>query len=488
MNSVQSYVRNSTALLVARLVNLGGNLLVAVWVSRALGVEAFGSYSAALGLFTLFQVGTALGFENMIPHELGRQPAARRQMFSHSVFIAAVAAIMLMFVMDGIASVFNYTHATVVSTWIISLALLPTGLISVTEAFFIAGGRVEYVALINTFEVMGRLLTSVIILAAGGTTKSVLVVFTVYRFIACLAMFKAYFRFAGQSDWHIQGSYLKRFFSQLFTFSLITILAALFWRIDILFLSIFHTEYQLGIYNAAYKLVFIWSIVPTCYMSVALPILSRLYAEGSTRFANVIIKSLKYLMAVALPLALAIMVLGDRVIRSIYGADFSASISVLRMLGWLLVPLFLNNVLYRVLISGNRQSWTLRVTLLGLIINILLCLVLVPTYGAVGAALANLIAVNASLIANIVLVWRFYVRMNIPAALWRFLPAGFIAAGISWAAKPYIPWLLNGILFGTTYVLGVIIVRALGPIDSDLLRQVFQGQASFSAVNRFERE
>lgn len=474
MNPIQRYFKDGVALFVARLVNLVGNLLMVVWVSRTMGVEAFGSYTAALGLFALFQLGTALGFENLIPREVGRDPTSSDRMFTHSVLVAGIAAVILTGVMDSVALVFNYTPITVLSTWLISLALFPAGMIGVAEAFFIAHRRVEYVSLIYFLEMVGRLVATVAVLTAGGHIPSVLAVHVAFRWLAFIAMFKLHFRFAGQPDWRIQRFYLKLFVRQLFTFSLITLLAALFWNVDLIMLSVFQNEYQLGIYNAAYKLVITWSIVPISYMSVALPILSRLYADGSARFTNVTMNSLRYLAAVALPLALGTTVLGDRIITLLYGDDFSGSITILRLLGWLLVPLFLNNVLYRVLISSDRQSWTLRVTLFGLVSNIILCLVLVPRRGAVGAALASLLAASMSFVINAILVWRLYAQVKIPAAVGRFLVAGALAAGTSWWLKPHVPWLWNAILFAIIYASGAVIVRAVGPDDWALMRRMFR--------------
>jgi O-antigen/teichoic acid export membrane protein len=88
-------------------------------------------------------------------------------------------------------------------------------------------------------------------------------------------------------------------------------------------LSLMKGDAAVGLYSAAYQLINALGFIPVAFTAALLPVLSRLHITGqdSLRFAYQ--KSFKYLLLVALPIAVATTLVADRIILGIYSSGFS---------------------------------------------------------------------------------------------------------------------------------------------------------------------
>ncbi len=93
-------------------------------------------------------------------------------------------------------------------------------------------------------------------------------------------------------------------------------------------------------------------------------------------------------LAIAVPLA----IVSPLLIELLFGGDFLESSSVLRVHIWAAIAVFLGVASSQYLTNEGLQKLSLYRTLIGLVINILLNLLLIPAYGAVGASIATLIS------------------------------------------------------------------------------------------------
>ena len=118
----------------------------------------------------------------------------------------------------------------------------------------------------------------------------------------------------------------------------------------------------------------------------------------------------------AFPIAATFFLFGEELIDFAFGTGYPKLVFwplVILAVGQL-VSVFFGSVGYLLIMSGNEKE-TLRGQILALFVNVLVCSLLIPQYGAVGAALG----VMAGLVAwNIILAVRVYQRLGIrPTAL-----------------------------------------------------------------------
>ena len=101
-------------------------------------------------------------------------------------------------------------------------------------------------------------------------------------------------------------------------------------------------------------------------------------------------KSFYYLLLLALPMAAGLTLTADRIILFLYGPQFSAAAAALIMLAWAEALLFLHLIMGFLLTAIDRQGLFTAATAAYAAANVAINLVLIPRYGAAGAAAAAL--------------------------------------------------------------------------------------------------
>jgi O-antigen/teichoic acid export membrane protein len=81
----------------------------------------------------------------------------------------------------------------------------------------------------------------------------------------------------------------------------------------------------------------------------------------------------------------------DWIVASLYPGEFDGSIPVLRIMGAVVVLLFVNEVLGSALNATNDEALRFRVAAAATLIDVLACLLLIPRFAHLGATVATLL-------------------------------------------------------------------------------------------------
>jgi O-antigen/teichoic acid export membrane protein len=181
-------------------------------------------------------------------------------------------------------------------------------------------------------------------------------------------------------------------------------------NIDAVILSKLTTMEVVGLYGAASKLVQAFILFRPAIMHSLFPTLSYLAKEAPERFKTVSQQALKFAVVALSPLALLISVMASEIILFLYREQFAApdgaAVAALQVLIWVVVPSFVYAILTRALIAAGHEKPTIAVAALSLFTNIGLDLLLIPAWGAAGAAWATLMATGLAVVTSYVLVQR----------------------------------------------------------------------------------
>jgi O-antigen/teichoic acid export membrane protein len=181
----------------------------------------------------------------------------------------------------------------------------------------------------------------------------------------------------------------------------------IYFRIDSVMLGYMRGDVEVGVYNVAYKIMEGIFFIPSMIMLVFYPKLVK-----SAMFEDIFRKLLVILGVIGVISSLLLYVLSSGIINLIYGPNFIGSIPVLRTLSLVLLPVFLGHLITQSLVALDMNRAYLLVAFIGVLINISLNFVLIPSFGANGAAWATLITE-----AIIVLFCAYFVWRRKPAAL-----------------------------------------------------------------------
>lgn len=158
------------------------------------------------------------------------------------------------------------------------------------------------------------------------------------------------------------------------------LLSGLYFRVDLYLIEAWLGLKAVGLYNAVFRLLDALRLIPAAVLAVVFP---RLCRETSMRTLTLVAAPL---VGSSVAILLALEWQAELVVRITFGSEYVAAVPALRILLMALPLLYLNYLLTHQLIAWGRQQGFAVYCGLGLIVNLLLNLWLIPTFGIVGAA------------------------------------------------------------------------------------------------------
>jgi O-antigen/teichoic acid export membrane protein len=165
------------------------------------------------------------------------------------------------------------------------------------------------------------------------------------------------------------------------------VVASLYWRIDIVLLSILSSEPQVALYGLAYKVVDPLVAMPQYIVVTLFPEYARA-AHRRDRLSLIMQKGFAVIQVGTVPLFVFCVIFANEIVEVLGGNDFADATPVLQILMIGVASAYFNAIYGRVLVALDQQSWELRIALTLLPVNVLLNLALIPLWGARGAAVA----------------------------------------------------------------------------------------------------
>ncbi len=247
-------------------------------------------------------------------------------------------------------------------------------------------------------------------------------------------------------------------------------LAGLFVKIysytDSLLLRQYFGHASVGQYAVAYKLTYALQFLPLTFVAALYPAMSADYAAGNHEGLRKALKNgMRLMMLVSVPLSALLSALAKPIILTFYGRPYEGAIAPMMVLPWVLIPIFLDFPVGSLLNATRRSSQKTISMGVTMVINVALNLVLVPTYGPLGAAYAGVVSFWMLLALGL-----WFARKDLPEARWfvSFFIRGLVGAGIIWAATRFLaasfPFIAQ-LIFGGAVSLAILFLLRLCLVD-----------------------
>lgn len=173
-------------------------------------------------------------------------------------------------------------------------------------------------------------------------------------------------------------------------FALLDITSIIYNKINLLFLQQAAGSQGVAQYSATWQMVDgISSLVSGILMrSVLFPILARLWQTDRRAVPQFSQKTFGWLMAAALPLMFVLYQESDRLINLIYGSGYQDAVWLQKYLVITVLFAFIHNLAAYLMMSMGRERLLLIFYLVGLTFNLAWCILAIPAFPLLGAALA----------------------------------------------------------------------------------------------------
>ena len=186
-------------------------------------------------------------------------------------------------------------------------------------------------------------------------------------------------------------NYLKKILKLTFPIALSIAFTMIYFRGNTIFLSVFHPQKDVGLFNLGYKVLENLIFFPAVLVGLIMPFLSHSALGNSEKFKSVMQRSFNLLSIGALPMAFGGFFFSPLIVSILGGEDFYLAVLPLKILLFAVVFIFFGNLAGNSLIALNCQKKLAWAYFLGAFFSVFANVFLISRYSYIGAAWGTLL-------------------------------------------------------------------------------------------------
>lgn len=376
-----------------RFLQMGLGLVVGLWVARYLGPSRFGLLNYSLAIIGLFSSIARLGLDGIVIREVVREPLKKNEILGTTFtlrFLGGSVATLLC-----IAAAWILPTNEEITRWLISILSLITlfesfgtidlWLNSQVQAKYVTIARNLSYALVCAVRVILIQMEAPLVAFAFASLSEIIMfgigLCIVYRWTG--GAFKA---------WRWSTKRAISLLKDSWPLIISSIVIMIYMRTDQIMLGQLSTAAAVGIYSATVRLSELWYFAPMAIMTSVFPSIIRSKDANRDQYQSRLLKLFTLLTVMAYAVAIGVTIFSRTIVELSYGDDYLAAAPILVIHIWTGVFVSLGVAANSCLIAENLTRFSALVTAIGAVINVVLNFLLIPTQGAVGAALATVVA------------------------------------------------------------------------------------------------
>ena len=233
---------------------------------------------------------------------------------------------------------------------------------------------------------------------------------------------------------------IRRHFKPMRSFFISSISSGMYTQSDTVLLGFLVSNSIVGIYQLVAKIKNMLTMAINSVVNVMLPRLSYYATNQHDKYRDLLVKNIGFVLLFAFAGITVAALNADSIINILGGVQYQEASTPLLLILPALLFASLNTVLSQYLISSGHEKQYATVNFIGLISSIIYCLILIPLYGAAGAALSCSLCELTALIIRCIYARDFLRRIIPHIQLWQ-APVSAIIAGLLTVlvTKPWIP-------------------------------------------------
>lgn len=428
-------------------------LAMSILIARYLGPELMGEYSYVIWLIGIISLAISMGLPNAVTKFLSELIGSEGETHANTMystllqlqFIIALAVsiiLILLFYCNLLPDRKDYYLIAFISLIPVCMSAFLTAVFQGLQNFRIISIVGSAISLLQTALVVlcikleAGLMGLIAVLLIGGLLQTLILV----KSTGLALDFTGWLKIPKKLRDNVARYSLHVYWTVL--------LSLIVWqKSEIFFLKMYSTSDAIAFYSIAFNAVLILTTLASLFAAVIFPVLSNFHGAGYTQgVQNIYATSIKAVVIFYLPLCICFIVTAKPLIVLMYSAEYIAVYPLLIIMVVSALFSALGIIFANVILAVNRSDLQAKYVTLQAAVTIALDFVLIPQFGATGAAVAN----SAIRIASF-FVWLWVVQKQLGFSFpWRevcrcIVPAVPLAA-VLWGVGAYYPG-STGIVF-----------------------------------------
>lgn len=388
---IGNIARNTSYLTIALIIQKVLSFFYFVLLARSLGPEYLGKYYFAISFTTIFAIFIDLGLVNYLTRETAKTKERSPQLLSNVLGFKVISSFVSILAVVFFINILGDYDA--LSRQLVYISTACMVLDSFTLTFFGSARGFHNLK----YESISSVVFQAIVLSLGWISLYLkmdiriiiasLVVASLFNFIYSWAILKYKIKFPISVSWDFV--FIKKILVTSLPFALFGIFQRLYTYLDSVLLSFFSGDYYVGIYQVSFKIIFALQFLPMAFIASLYPAMSYYWLNNKEQLAIAFRRSIDYLLLISVPISIAIFILAEEVV-SLFNDGYQEANWPLKISILSLIFIFVNFPIGSLLNACDKQARNTRNMLITLISAIVLNIILIPKFQALGASIVVL--------------------------------------------------------------------------------------------------
>jgi O-antigen/teichoic acid export membrane protein len=366
-----------------------------VWtilIARYLGVNDYGILGFAISLTGLISFTMDWGINTYIVRHVSTDYDSTPKYIGNAIPLKGIFSIFSFLLTLVILVLMKSDELTITITLLFLIEMIIKSILDLMNGCFQAYEKGKYQGIANIIVNLILLVFLLISIFSDFGIYGIAISYIVANIIGLIYAYYILNKHIAKPRFEFDKAFCKKITLLSFPFAIGGILYGIYYSIDIIMLTNLIGSYATGIYNATYKLIGVLTLFYSIYTAVIFPIMSKFYKNDKQLLLISFEKSIKYLLLVIVPMAIATTLYSSDIIQLIYGHQYDNASSVLSILIWTVCLLFISGACNSLLNASYKEVSVAKIYLIAAVFNIVLNFFMIPHYSYDGAAITTVLS------------------------------------------------------------------------------------------------
>ncbi len=390
MKMKNKVVKNASWIIGGKVVQSLLGLIVSTITTRYLGPSNYGLINYAASIVAFVVPIMQLGLSNILVHEYITHPEEEGEITGTSIILSLCSSIACIFGVIGFVYFANAGDLLTIVVCALYSVILVFQAFEVIQYWLQSKYLSKYSSIASMIAYISMSIYKIILLVSGKDVKWFAISNAFDAFIIAIALLIIYKKLKGP---RLRFSFIvaKRMFSFSKHYIVANLMVTLFSQTDKIMLSLMIDNEATGFYSAAVTCANLSAFVFGAIIDSANPaILGHKEAGNEVAFKQNMSMLYCIVMYLAFLQSLFMTLLAKPIIYILYGSAYEPSIIILQIIVWYCTFSYFGAVRNVWILAEAKQQYLWIINMSGAALNIVLNAVLIPIWGAVGAAIASL--------------------------------------------------------------------------------------------------
>ena len=412
MSHIKTIFKNMSWLMISQIIASICGFIWTILIARYLGVNDYGILGFAISLTGILTITTDLGISTHIVRHIATDYDSAPKYLGNAIPLKSLFSFGTILITLIILILMKANEITITVTLLFTFEMIFKSFTSLLNGAFQAFEEGKYQGITNTILNLILLIFILISIFTNLGLYGITISYVLANLIALTYCYYAFRTKISKPKFELDKSFCKKIIVLALPFAITSFLSTLYFSIDVVMLTNMVGSYATGIYNATYKLISILTLFYSVYLAVSFPVMSKLFKNDKKLLIISFEKSVKYLTMIIIPIAIGTMFYSLDLIQLIYGHEYDSAYSVLQILIWTVVFLFISGACNTLLYSSHKERSVTNIYIIAAIFNIGLNLIMIPYISYNGAAITTVLSEILIVAIQVYIIYKIGHKMS----------------------------------------------------------------------------